>query len=121
MSIMLYMQFHFFFSTASLLITRYAEDKSVKGGGVSTTIRGQSGKIEISYDAQGDSSKMTFQVDAIKEVDSQGEEVGKTGAKKHSLNTLASQKFNFSSINGVAYFQGIKVINVNLTAFLSGP
>lgn len=66
-------------------------------------------------------NRLTFEVDEIKEVDSQGEVVGKSGPKKHAINSLASQSFNFTKVDNVSYYQGIKVINVNLTAFLDGP
>ena len=65
--------------------------------------------------------RLTFEVDEIKEKDSQGNVVGKTGPKKHSVNSLASQSFTFSKVDNVSYYQGIKVINVNLSAYLSGP
>lgn len=66
-------------------------------------------------------NRLTFEVDKIEEIDSQGGAVGTTGAKKHSVNTLASQTFTFSKVDNVSYYQGIKVINVNLTASLAGP
>ena len=63
---------------------------------------------------------MTFEVASITEVDQNGTEVGKTGAQKHALDTLATQQFTFSAVNNVSFFQGLKVINVTLTATLSG-
>lgn len=65
---------------------------------------------------------LTFQVDNTAEIDGQGSEVGKTGTKKHVLNSLASQQFTFSKVDNVSYYQGIDVItSVNLSVFLSGP
>ena len=57
-------------------------------------ILGQSRKIRLVYIgnytegnfSDNNANKATFKVDAIKEVDEQGNEVGKTGAKKHALN-----------------------------------
>ena len=66
-------------------------------------------------------NQLTFEVDSIYERDAQDNEVGKTGPKKHSLNSLASQEFNFTKVDNVYYYQGIKVINVNLTVYLDGP
>ncbi|CAH3158996.1 unnamed protein product [Porites evermanni] len=61
-------------------------------------------------------------VDNTAEIDGQGSEVGKTGTKKHVLNSLASQQFTFSKVDNVSYYQGIDVItSVNLSVFLSGP
>ena len=65
--------------------------------------------------------RLTFEVDEINEKDSQENVVGKTGPKKHSVNSLASQSFTFTKVDNVSYYQGIKVINVNLSAYLSGP
>lgn len=61
---------------------------------------------------------MTFEVASITEVDQNGTEVGKSGAQKHAVNSLASETFTFTAVNNVSYFQGLKVINVNLTARL---
>ena len=93
-------------------------------------ILGQSGKIRLVYignnteDNFRDAIKnlLTFQVDNIAEIDGQGSEVGKTGTKKHVLNSLGSQQFTFSKVDNVSYYQGIDVTtSVNLSAFLSGP
>lgn len=65
--------------------------------------------------------RLTFEVDEVQEIDSQGQVVGKTGPKKHAVNSLASQTFTFSKVGNVSYYQGIQVINVNLTATLAGP
>ena len=92
-------------------------------------ILGQSGKIRLIYvsnNTEGNFSdynknQLTFEVDSIAEVDEQGSVVGKAGPKKHALNSLASQEFTFTKVDNVSYYQGIKGINVNLTAYLSGP
>ncbi|KAL9988164.1 hypothetical protein ACROYT_G002572 [Oculina patagonica] len=115
---------------ASFLIACCAgDDAELTGGGVRCKILGQSGKIMIELignNTEGNFSKanedrLTFEVDAVKEVDLQGEAVGTTGAAKHSVNSLASQSFNFTKVDNVSYYQGIKVINVNLSAYLDGP
>ena len=68
----------------------------------------------------GQGIELTFEVDSIAEVDQSENKVGKAGASKHPLNTLATETFTFTAVNDVACFQGLKVINVNLTATLSG-
>lgn len=98
-----------------LLMTCHAAEKTVQGGGISTKVRGQSGKITI--DARG--SSMTFQVDSVIEVDSNGEGVSNTGARGHQFTTLANQDFTFSTPDNSSYFQGIKVVNINMTADLA--
>ena len=102
------------FLTASLLVTCFAADKTISGGGITTKVLGQSGKITIT----GQGVEMTFEVASITEVDQNGTEVGKSGAQKHAVNSLASETFTFTAVNNVSYFQGLKVINVNLTARL---
>ena len=89
--------------------------KTIQGGGISTKVLGKSGKITI--DARG--SSMTFQVDSVIEVDSNGEGVSNTGARGHQFTTLANQNFTFSTPDDSSYFQGIKVVNINMTADLA--
>lgn len=105
-------------------------DEIITGANVQCLILGQAGKIRLVYignnteDNFRDAIKnlLTFQVDNIAEIDGQGGEVGKTGTKKHVLNSLGSQQFTFSKVDNVSYYQGIDVItSVNLSAFLSGP
>lgn len=121
-----------YFSTATFVITCcVGKDETITGGRVQCKVLGQSGKIRLVYignETQGNFSdnnknQLTFEVDEIAELDAQGGEVGKRGpaANKHSLNSLATQDFTFSNVDRNAYYQGIKVINVNLTANLSGP
>lgn len=98
---------------------------------MSCQILGKSGKIRLIYignntkgnfsDDKYTKNQLTFEVDEIAEVDAQGSEVGKTGAKKHSVKSLANQEFTFTKVDNVSYYQGVKVINVNLTAYLDGP
>ncbi|XP_078362016.1 skeletal aspartic acid-rich protein 1-like [Oculina patagonica] len=115
------------FYASFLIACCTGKDVELSGGGVQCKILGQSGKIMIELignDTKGDFSepnedRLTFEVDEIKEIDLQGNVVGKIGPKKHFVNTLASQMFLFSK--GDNLHQGIKVINVNLLAFLFGP
>ena len=104
------------FFTVSLLVTCYAANETISGGGITTRILGQSGKIAIMGPGGVD---LVFEVASIAEVDQNGNEVGKGGAAKHAIPSLASETFTFSAVNNVSYFQGLKVINVNLTATLT--
>lgn len=105
------------------------KDAELSGGGVRCKVLGQSGKIMIELTgnntkgnfSEPNEDRLTFEVDAIQEVDSQGNVVGKSGPRKHALNSLASQTFTFTKADNVSYYEGIKVVNVNLTAYLSGP
>lgn len=119
-----------FSTTASFIIACCdGKDAELSGGGVRCKVLGQSGKIMIELignNTKGDFSepnedRLTFEVDAVQEVDSQGNVIGKSGPKKHALNSLASETFTFTKAENVSYYEGIKVVNVNLTAYLSGP
>ena len=85
--------------------TCYAADETISGGGITTTLLGQSGKIII----EGKGVLLTFEVASIEEVDQNGTEVGKTGAQKHAVNSLASQELTFSAVNNASYFQGMSM------------
>lgn len=122
--------FPIYSTTASFLIACCAsEDAELTGGGVRCKILGNSGKIMIELignNTEGNFSKpnedrLTFEVDEIKEIDSQENPVGTSGPNKHTLNGLASVSKNFTKVDNVSYYQGIKVINVNLSAYLPGP
>ena len=118
------------FSTVSFLITCCTgKNEALTGGNVKCKIHGQSGKISLIYignNTDGNFSdtnenQLTFEVDEIAEVDAQGGKVGTSGNAKHALNSLASQQFTFTRVDNVSYYQGIQVINVNLTSYLTGP
>lgn len=60
-------------------------------------VMGQSGKFMF-YDSGGsESSGITVTMDTLKEVDAQGNEVGKSGSVKHSINSFASQSFTIAA------------------------
>lgn len=67
--------------------------------GTSINVLGQSGKLTLS---RGDAT-ITITMDAIREVDTAGNIVGKTATPKHSLNSFASQTFAFSDIVDATY------------------
>lgn len=91
------------------------KDAELSGGGVRCKVLGQSGKILIeliSNKTKGNFSeanedRLTFEVDTIQEVDLQGNVVGKSGPRKHDLNSLASQTFTFTKADNVSYYEGI--------------
>ena len=105
-----------------------AGDVDLVGGGVRCKILGQSGKIMIELignKTEGNfndtnEDRLSFEVDEVKETDSQGQVVGKTGLKPHAVNSLAGQLFAFSKTDNVSYYQGMKALNVNLSAYLAG-
>lgn len=68
--------------------------------GTSIKVLGQSGKVTIT---NGESITMEF--DSIQEVDENGNVVGKTGglANKHSINSFATQDFEFSQVKTELY------------------
>lgn len=60
-------------------------------------VMGQSGKFMFYDSSESESSGITVTMDALKEVDSQGNEVGKSGSVKHSINSFASQSFTIEA------------------------
>ena len=137
---------------ATLLVTTFADEDEVdtaantvtiRGNDTSVRIEGDTGKIRTLYFEQDDDDDddddddevedfsddnedvLTFQVDSLQEVDSQGVPVGLTGPsdRRHGLDSLASQiqSFNFSALDNSSTYQGIPVKNVNLSVFLAGP
>lgn len=83
------------------------EDAGESGSGsedtarrVSIKVHGQSGKFSI-FDADADSpscdpNTITVTMDALRELDADGNAVGTSGSIKHSINTFAPQEFEIS-------------------------
>lgn len=67
--------------------------------GTSVNVLGKSGKASITHNGE----TVHFQVDYISEVDASGDEVGKSGSVKHSINTMAAQTFTFSPLVDKVY------------------
>jgi len=72
----------------------------MESSGTSIKVLGQSGKVTIT---NGESITMEF--DSIQEVDENGNIVGKTGplSQKHSINSFATQNFEFSEVTTEQY------------------
>ena len=66
---------------------------------------GKSGKFLVWKKGKNDKDKMMFLFDAIKEVDADGNIVGKAGGKegKHSFNNFAQLDFDFTEIKKVRF------------------
>lgn len=64
---------------------------------VTVNVLGQSGKIRMySTDAgMSDPNLVTIEMDALRELDADGETVGNSGQERHSIQTFASQDFTF--------------------------
>jgi hypothetical protein len=69
----------------------YDPDNKSNVGGLVVDILGQSGKMNL------DNNNRTVQItmDALREVNANGDVVGNTGSVKHSVQTFASQEFIF--------------------------
>ena len=59
---------------------------------------------------------LSFEVEKIEEKDADGMDVGKL--EKHFVDSLDDVKFTFSQVDSQSSFQGLPVINVNMSAFL---
>ena len=60
---------------------------------------------------------LSFELDEIKEKDADGNEVD----DKHSVDSFDDVNFQFSPVRKISKFQGVSVINVNLSSNLDGP
>ena len=122
-----------------------ANTVTIRGNDTSVLVEGNTGKIRTVHFEQDDDDDdddddeddevedfsddnedvLTFQVDSLQEIDSQGRPVGMSGPSdiRHGLNSLASQiqSFSFSALDNSSTYQGIPVKNVNLSVFLAGP
>ena len=84
-------------------------------------MKGQSGKITIGRadPPSKDPNSVTVQMDELKEVDKDGNEVGKTGNPKHSFNSFASQDFTFGDLKSVTY-EGLDAKSFDFTSVING-
>jgi hypothetical protein len=98
-----------------------AADKELQAGGMWAKVLGQSGKIDLapSKDVAGDPNKVRIQIEALRELDSAGKELGNGGNSKHSFNSFATQDFTFGTLEDTTY-GGVKCIKLPFTSTL-GP
>ena len=66
-------------------------------------------------------SSVTVNFDYIKELDKDGNEVGATGKKKHSINSFARESFSFKTSGMKTEYQNISVKHTQFEATISGP
>lgn len=71
-------------------------DTHNSSGTTMVDVKGQSGKFTIYNSKRGISEGITVTMDALREVDANGNAVGTSGSVKHSLNTFASQSFTIN-------------------------
>jgi len=60
---------------------------------IKVNVQGQSGKFTVYPEAKGQQSGIQVTMDALREVDGNGQQVGTQGNNKHSIQTFASQTF----------------------------
>ena len=56
-------------------------------------VQGQSGKFTVYRESEGRGSGIEVTMDALRELDADGQPVGTSGSTKHSINTFAAQAF----------------------------
>jgi len=96
----------FFLATLALCAFSCGEakdDKKFSAGGMEVQIKGKSGKFKVYRKNAGENETNTIEVamDSLKEKDITGNEVGKKGKVKHSINSFASQVFDFGALQVV--------------------
>lgn len=77
-----------------------AQEDEVSAGSITVKVLGQSGKFRMfSTEAgQSDENVVTIEMDALRELDADGETVGSSGQDRHSINTFAAQDFTFMPV-----------------------
>jgi len=70
---------------------------------VEVDVQGQSGKFTVYSAAAGRDAGVTVEMDALREVDTEGNAVGTSGSEKHSIQTFASQDFTITYDENVTF------------------
>ncbi|CAK0859871.1 unnamed protein product [Prorocentrum cordatum] len=83
-------------------------------------VHGQSGKFTlVPKGSSGASVGLGVTMDALREVDADGNEVGTSGAVKHSINTFASQDFTVGDMETVRIGSGVSAAKVSFDSTIS--
>lgn len=79
------------------------EDPIEDTGGIEVKFLGRSGKFEIYSKAvgEGDKNKLTFEIDELREMDAEGNEVGAKANPKHQLKDFKKTEFEFTRTSDV--------------------
>jgi len=78
-------------------------DEEATANGVKVKVQGRSGGITVMRADGNETEAVMVKLDALKEVDSNGNEVGKSGAIKHVFNTIASLDFSVTKNASAMY------------------
>jgi hypothetical protein len=80
-----------------------AQEEDLTAGSITVRILGQSGKLRMFSTTAGtnDTNVVTIEMDALRELDIDGNPVGSSGPEKHSIQTFANQDFVFNPIESV--------------------
>eukprot|EP00794_Sanderia_malayensis_P019848 gene19848-21790_t len=105
------------FLIAAINSLSFAADEELNEGDINVKVLGQSGKVALK-NKKGNNVMITF--DAIKELDAANKDVGKTGSKKHNLQTFASQEFTFKTQGLNDTYQGLRVRQIQFTSKIAG-
>ena len=99
--------------------TTVAPDENATEVPVEVNVQGQSGKFTIvPKGSSGNSVGIRVTMDALREVDSAGVEVGKTGSVKHSIQSFATQDFTVGSVEQVTV-NGVSAAKVSFDSPIS--
>lgn len=100
-----------------------ANDKLIKGGGVTMKISKKAAKMTFFKDGDEDdgAKKVKIEFDAIGETDESGNDVGANGGKKsHVYNQFSSLDFTFEG-PAVTTYQDVACLQTNFSGTLPGP
>lgn len=68
---------------------------------IKVDVFGSSGKFEVYDESKGKGTGVVVEMDALREVDANGDTVGNTGSTKHSIQTFANQTFEIHDAESV--------------------
>ena len=94
-----------------IVVGTYA-DKDITVAGITTKVKGQSGKIAVYKASEGADSGVTITYDAIKEVTAAGEDIN-----SHTFNNFAKMDFTFSDVTAGNYMSSS--VNASMFSFMA--
>lgn len=86
---------------------------------IKVNVQGQSGKFTVYPESKGVQSGIQIEMDALREVDTNGGAVGTQGSDKHSIQTFASQTFTISPMVMVQLDGGVSAAQVSFQSTVS--
>ena len=84
-------------------------------------LQSQAVKLTNLFLLNQEGNSVTVNFEYIKELDKDGNAVGATGKKKHSVDTFARENFTFPTSGLKSHYQNLSVMHTQFEASISGP